>query len=338
MDEFEEKIKRKLEEMRADILSKTKIPPHIPKEERADITDLISVEKIRNVENISISIHTDTLKLIERALDKIQNGNYGYCEICGDKIDKERLEEVPYTRYCIDCQEKIEFDKRISKIKYEIYDEEIYFQMLLHALEGEDIEDGGYRIFVSGEQPEKRVELEEEDRERKEEKARRKFVEGKEFLFKGSYDKAIECFTQAIKLDPYDAYFYGWRGLAYYRKGEYDKAIEDFTQAGGAPSYYWRGLAYLRKGLYNKAIQDFTRAIDLNPTKDKFYQQRGLAYLGKGLYEKAIEDFSKAIELYPYNPEYYRSRGIAYELMGLYDKAQEDFKKAMELEEEKKKK
>jgi RNA polymerase-binding protein DksA len=323
MDEFEEKIKKKLEKMRADILSKTKILPHIPKEEMADITDLTSVEKIRNVENISISIHTDILKLIERALDKIQNGNYGYCEICGDKIDKERLEEVPYVRYCIDCQEKIEFEERISKIKYEIYDEEIYFQMLLHALEGEDIEDGGYRIFVSGEQPEKRVELEEEeeeeeeDRERKEEKARRKFVEGKEFLFKGSYDKAIECFTQAIKLDPYDAYFYGWRGLAYYGKGEYDKAIEDFTQAGGAPSYYWRGLAYLRKGLYNKAIQDFTRAIDLNPTKDKFYQQRGLAYLGKGLYEKAIEDFSKAIELYPHNPEFYRSRGIAYELMGL---------------------
>jgi RNA polymerase-binding protein DksA len=211
MDEFEEKIKKKLEKMRADILSKTKILPHIPKEEMADITDLTSVEKIRNVENISISIHTDILKLIERALDKIQNGNYGYCEICGDKIDKERLEEVPYVRYCIDCQGKIEFDKRISKIKYEIYDEEIYFQMLLHALEGEDIEDGGYRIFVSGEQPEKRVELEEEeeeeeeDRERKEEKARRKFVEGKEFLFKGSYDKAIECFTQAIKLDPYDA-------------------------------------------------------------------------------------------------------------------------------------
>ena len=339
MDEFEEKIKRKLEEMRADILSKTKIPPHIPKEEMADITDLTSVEKIRSIENISISIHTDILKLIERALDKIQNGgNYGYCEICGDKIDKERLEEVPYARYCIDCQEKIEFDKRISKIKDEIYDEEIYFQMLLHALEGEDIEDGGYRIFVSGEQPEKRVELEEEDRERKEEKARRKFVEGKEFLFKGSYDKAIECFTQAIKLDPYDAYFYGWRGLAYYGKGEYDKAIEDFTQAGGAHSYYWRGLAYLRKGLYNKAIQDFTRAIDLNPTKDKFYQQRALAYLGKGLYEKATEDFTKAIELNPHNPEYYRNRGIAYELMGLYDKAQEDFKKAMELEEKKKNK
>ncbi len=82
MDEFEEKIKRKLEEMRADILSKTKILPHIPKEEMVDITDFTSVEKIRNIENISISIHTDILKLIERALDKIQNGNYGYCEIC----------------------------------------------------------------------------------------------------------------------------------------------------------------------------------------------------------------------------------------------------------------
>jgi RNA polymerase-binding transcription factor DksA len=67
MDEFEKKIKKKLEEMRADILSKTKIP-----------------SKIHDVE--SISIHTDILKLIERALDKIQNGNYGYCEICGKKI------------------------------------------------------------------------------------------------------------------------------------------------------------------------------------------------------------------------------------------------------------
>jgi hypothetical protein len=44
MDEFEEKIKEKLEEMRADILSKTKIP-----------------SKIHDVE--SISIHTDILKL-----------------------------------------------------------------------------------------------------------------------------------------------------------------------------------------------------------------------------------------------------------------------------------
>jgi RNA polymerase-binding transcription factor DksA len=81
MDEFEEKIKKKLEEMRADILSKIKILPHISKEEMADITDFTSVEKVRNVENISISIYTDILKLIERALDKIQNGNYGYCEI-----------------------------------------------------------------------------------------------------------------------------------------------------------------------------------------------------------------------------------------------------------------
>jgi hypothetical protein len=59
MDEFKEKIKKKLEEMREDILSKIKIPPHIPKEEIADITDFTSFEKIRNVENISISIHTD---------------------------------------------------------------------------------------------------------------------------------------------------------------------------------------------------------------------------------------------------------------------------------------
>jgi RNA polymerase-binding protein DksA len=119
MTEFERKMKKKLEEMRAYVRSKLHYTPNIPQEERADIIDFTSAEKIRDIESIITSIDTDVLKLIERALDKINSGTYGYCESCGVRIDKERLEEVPYVRYCIDCQERIELGEMVSKVSEE---------------------------------------------------------------------------------------------------------------------------------------------------------------------------------------------------------------------------
>ena len=44
------------------------------------------------------------MKEIHDALIRIDEGNYGKCEFCGGKIMKERLEALPYTRLCIDCE------------------------------------------------------------------------------------------------------------------------------------------------------------------------------------------------------------------------------------------
>ena len=45
----------------------------------------------------------DTLTEVERALAKLDEGNYGVCENCGKEIGEARLEAMPATRYCIDC-------------------------------------------------------------------------------------------------------------------------------------------------------------------------------------------------------------------------------------------
>jgi len=37
---------------------------------------------------------------IKLALDKIESGNYGVCEVCGEKIDEERLSANPAARTC----------------------------------------------------------------------------------------------------------------------------------------------------------------------------------------------------------------------------------------------
>ena len=43
---------------------------------------------------------------IEDALQRIEDGTYGKCELCDKAINKERLTALPYTRFCIECAEK----------------------------------------------------------------------------------------------------------------------------------------------------------------------------------------------------------------------------------------
>ena len=48
------------------------------------------------------------LQLVEEALGRIREGSYGECVNCGNELNAKRLEAVPWTRYCINCQEKVE--------------------------------------------------------------------------------------------------------------------------------------------------------------------------------------------------------------------------------------
>ncbi|SRR5581483_1618123 len=48
------------------------------------------------------------LRLIEGALDRIDDGTFGQCTNCGREIGEKRLEAIPWTLYCRDCQEQFE--------------------------------------------------------------------------------------------------------------------------------------------------------------------------------------------------------------------------------------
>lgn len=50
----------------------------------------------------------NTLKLVENALERMQEGAYGECTNCGDEISEKRLDAIPWTPYCIRCQELLE--------------------------------------------------------------------------------------------------------------------------------------------------------------------------------------------------------------------------------------
>lgn len=58
---------------------------------------------------LSISESERTLlDQIDAALERIELGGYGECMNCEKEITEARLRAVPYARYCINCQEKIE--------------------------------------------------------------------------------------------------------------------------------------------------------------------------------------------------------------------------------------
>jgi len=48
------------------------------------------------------------LQMVDSALERIRQGSYGDCVSCGNGINDKRLQAVPWTRYCISCQEKQE--------------------------------------------------------------------------------------------------------------------------------------------------------------------------------------------------------------------------------------
>ena len=48
------------------------------------------------------------LARVEEALGRIRDGSFGECINCGKEVNPKRLEAVPWARYCISCQEKIE--------------------------------------------------------------------------------------------------------------------------------------------------------------------------------------------------------------------------------------
>ena len=48
------------------------------------------------------------LQDIERALQRLADGSYGTCEICGKDIGDDRLDALPAARFCVEHQAEVE--------------------------------------------------------------------------------------------------------------------------------------------------------------------------------------------------------------------------------------
>jgi RNA polymerase-binding transcription factor len=57
------------------------------------------------------SAEREQLLLIDEALKRLETPEFGLCQMCQKAIGRKRLATLPWTPYCIDCQQKIEEEK-----------------------------------------------------------------------------------------------------------------------------------------------------------------------------------------------------------------------------------
>jgi tetratricopeptide (TPR) repeat protein len=152
-----------------------------------------------------------------------------------------------------------------------------------------------------------------------------------------NFDKAIEEFSEAIRLDPNDFLAYKYRVTAYFSKKQYDNAIKDLSELirlhpTYVEFYVTRGGAYIANKQYENGIKDFSELIRLYPTDPNGYCMRGGAYIANKQYDNAVKDFSEAIRLAPARSDAYSGRGAAYRGMKDYDKAIADSTEGLRLD------
>jgi len=101
-------LKARLAAQREDLLHDGEVTA----EERAtvelDQTTVGRLSRMDALQNQAMQLETERrreveLKRIDAALERIAEGEYGYCVSCGEEIEKKRLDMDPATPVCVDC-------------------------------------------------------------------------------------------------------------------------------------------------------------------------------------------------------------------------------------------
>ncbi|MBX3295348.1 MAG: TraR/DksA family transcriptional regulator [Acidobacteria bacterium] len=102
-------IKQKLEEERELLIEKLKGNDlSIDDSETPDPVDLAVRNYSKNVQLAVSENESRQLTLIDEALRRIDDDEYGVCLNCEKPINPKRLAAIPWARYCIECQELVE--------------------------------------------------------------------------------------------------------------------------------------------------------------------------------------------------------------------------------------
>ena len=126
-------------------------------------------------------------------------------------------------------------------------------------------------------------------------------------------------------------------GVLLFKKGQYQKAIDTFSELikiapDHADAYKNRGVSYMKQQKFDLAIKDLQTAKELFPELKGLYSNLGVAWYYKKEYEKAIENYDTEIEMEPENYVAYFNRALCLVELDKDDEAIEDLEKALNLQ------
>lgn len=102
-----EHFRRILTNWKAELMKEVDRTVHHMQDEAANFPD--PNDRATQESEFSLELRTrdrerKLIKKIEEALEKLDRGEYGYCETCGVEIGLRRLEARPTATQCIDCK------------------------------------------------------------------------------------------------------------------------------------------------------------------------------------------------------------------------------------------
>ena len=100
-----EKYKRVLEAKQAELSAGLRNREDIAIEKTPDALDEVQLAGERELAIRNLDRESNLLRNVKSALGRIADGSYGICLHCEEEIKPKRLDAVPWTKYCIRCQE-----------------------------------------------------------------------------------------------------------------------------------------------------------------------------------------------------------------------------------------
>ena len=104
-----DQIKDRLIAERENLLNKLKENDlSIDDSETPDPVDLAVRNYSKNVMLAVSENDSRQIILINEALERLDDDEYGLCQNCENEINPKRLDAIPWARYCLNCQELVE--------------------------------------------------------------------------------------------------------------------------------------------------------------------------------------------------------------------------------------
>ena len=127
---------------------------------------------------------------------------------------------------------------------------------------------------------------------------------GHHYLSEGNPQRAVDCYTRAIELEPDIPGYYINRGNMFLKAGEAEGAAHDYATAiqldpGNAAAHFNLGNALRRMGRLEAAVEVYGNALDLDPQMATAWLNLGSCEAELGNLERALDCFETALRIDP---------------------------------------
>ena len=108
-DEIAGEVQHKIRNVRTQASETTK-------RRSADTTETSESDIQDDIEFALIQMKAETLNKIAAALNRLEEGTYGYCYECGEEIGEQRLRALPFAARCKNCEEVRETQRNRERV------------------------------------------------------------------------------------------------------------------------------------------------------------------------------------------------------------------------------